>query len=149
MEPLGGHQLDINAGRRSRKWIIIVIVLVVILPIFLTFGIFAVVFGGLYYGTKNTEEFKCAMSEVRKNKDAVELLGEPINDGYFVMPSIEISGPVRRVNFSVPVTGSKSSATLEVNSFRDGFNSNFMMSLRGDGGKKLLLHRGSYPCGSE
>lgn len=146
MEPLGGQQPDPKRGKRSKTWVIAIILLVVILPIFLIAAIIAAVLGGLYYGTKSTEEFKCAMSEIQKNKEAIKLLGEPIEDGFLVIPSIEISGPVRRVNFSVSVTGSKSSGTLNVNSFRDGFNSNFMMSLEGDGEENLLLHKGSYPC---
>ena len=146
MEPLGGHQLKASSGGRSRQCIIIVVLFSVIVPIVMTVGILGLVFGGLYFGSKSTEEYKCAMSEIKKNKQAIELLGEPIEDGYFVMPNIEISGPIRRVNFSVPVSGSKGSGKLQVISFRDGFNSQFMMNLRGDGGKNLVLHKGSFPC---
>ncbi|NNE97691.1 MAG: hypothetical protein HKN25_01590 [Pyrinomonadaceae bacterium] len=146
MEPLGGHQLDAQSGKRSRKWIIAIIIFAVFVPIVMTVGIFALVFGGLYFGSKSTEEFKCAMAEINKNKEATELLGKPIEDGYLVMPNIQVSGPMRRVNFSVPVSGPKGSATLQVISYRDGFNSNFQMSLRGEGEMNRLLHRGKFPC---
>jgi len=145
MEPLGGHQLDASSGKRSRKWIIAVVLFSVVVPIVMTVGILGLVFGGLYFGSKSTEEFKCAMTEINTNKEAIELLGTPIEDGYFVMPNIEISGPIRRVNFSVPVSGPKGSGSLQVISFRDGFNSQFMMTLKIDGDIKPL-HRGSYPC---
>ncbi|MEZ5344531.1 MAG: cytochrome c oxidase assembly factor Coa1 family protein [Pyrinomonadaceae bacterium] len=142
----GGNQAAADVSGRSRKWIVLIVLFVVVIPILITFGIFAAVIGGLYLGTKSTEEFKCSMAKINENQEAIELLGKPIEDGYLVMPTIEISGPVRRVNFSVPVSGPKGSARLNVNSFRDGFNSNFVMSLRGDDEKNLILHSGKYPC---
>lgn len=148
MEPLGAHQLNASSGKRSRKWIIAIILIAVLIPVIMIVGIFGLVFGGLYFGSKSTEEFKCAMTEINKNPEAIEVLGKPIEDGYLVLPNIEISGPTRRVNFSVPVTGSKSSGNLSVNSYRDGFRSDFLMMLKTDG-KNIELHRGSFPCGNK
>lgn len=148
MEPLGENQLSTESGKRSRKWIIAIVLIAVVIPIVMTVGIIGLVLGGLYYGSKSTQEFECAMSEINRNKEAIELLGAPIEDGYLVMPNIEISGSERRVNFSVPVTGSIRSGSLLVNSYRDSFRSDFLMQLTSDG-KKVVLHRGSFPCGEK
>jgi nitrate reductase NapE component len=146
LEPLGGSQLEAGRNRKSyKKLIIFLIVIVVIFPIVLTVGIFALIGGGLYYGTKSTEEFKCAMAEIRKDKNAIEILGEPIADGYLVWPNIEISGSRRDVQFKVPVSGPKSSGSLTVISFRDGFRSNFSMQLESEG-KQVQIYRGVFPC---
>lgn len=146
IEPLGGHQLDTKKnGKSYKKLIIILILFVVILPIVGMVGIFALVGGGLYFGTKSTEEFKCAMTKIREDKKAVEILGKPIEDGYLVVPNIETSGARRDVQFSVPVSGSKTSGKLSVISFRDGFRSNFAMFLTVEG-KDTTIYSGVFPC---
>jgi len=146
LEPLGSEPIGVEQNRRSLKKLFVILALAIGLPIVMTVGIMAMVFLGLGVGTTSVEEYKCAMSEIRKSKEASEFLGEPIKEGYFVMPNIEISGSRRDVNFHVSVSGSKSSATLTVNSYRDRFQSNFQMYLEKDG-KNIPLYSGVYPCG--
>lgn len=129
----------------STKKIILIVVILTLIPIIITAVIFAAVIGGLYFGTKNTEEFTCAMTEINKNEKAVEALGKPIVDGYLILPNIEISGSRREVQFSVPVSGSKSSGTLNVTSYRDNFRSDFLAYIETDS-EKIEIHRGNYPC---
>ena len=131
----------------SRKVIFLIVGVAVVIPVILAAGIIAIVFGGLYFGSKNTEEFVCAMSEIRKNEKAREVLGEPINDGYFIIPNIEIKNGRRTVNVSVSVSGSKSDGTMTINSFRDNFRSDFLVNLEATG-KTFEIYRGKYPCGA-
>ncbi len=145
LEPLGSEPIGVEQTRRSSKKLFVILALAIGLPIVMTVGILAMVFGGLFFGTTSVEEYKCAMSEIRKNKEAVDFLGEPMKESYFVMPNIEISGSKRDVNFHVAVSGSKSSAILTVNSYRDRFQSNFQMYLEKDG-KNIPLYNGVYPC---
>ncbi len=134
-----------SAPRKSRKKMFILIGIAVLIPIILTVGIIIAVFGAIFFGTKSVEEYKCALAEVRKNDKAVEILGEPMEEGLFMVPNIEINGPRRYVNFSTSMTGPKNSGTLYVSSERNAFRSNFMMALEAEG-EKTVLYTGSYPC---
>ena len=129
----------------SKKAIFLIVGVAVIIPIVITAGIIAIVFGGLYFGSKNTEEFVCAMSEIQKNDRAKEILGEPIDDGFLIIPNIEIKGGRRIVNVSVSVSGSKGSGNMTVNSYRDAFRSDFLVILEAEG-KKSEIYRGRFPC---
>ena len=88
------------------------------------------------------------MSQINQNQEAIEILGKPIVDGYLVMPNIEISGPRREVNISVPVSGPKSSGTMTVNSYRDSFRSLYLVQLDA-GDKQVQVYRGTFPCGNQ
>lgn len=136
---------DLSAPKKSRKKMYILIGVIVLIPIVLTVGIVLAVFGAVFFGTKSVEEYKCAISEVQKNDKAIEMLGEPMKEGLFMVPNIEINGPRRYVNFSTSMTGPKKSGTLWVSSERTAFKSNFMMALEADG-EKTVLYNGSYPC---
>lgn len=144
-QPFGTNPTHGRKKGISTKKIILIVVVLTLIPIIITVAIFAMVVGGLYFGTKNTEEFTCAMSEINKNEKAVEILGKPIVDGYLVLPNIEISGSRREVQFRVPVSGSKSGGTLYVTSYRDNFRSDFLAYLETDS-EKVEIHRGNFPC---
>lgn len=131
--------------KKSRKKIYIIVALAVIFPILLTGGIIAVVFGVVFFGTKSVEEYQCAISEVKKDEKAIELLGEPMEEGFYIIPNIEISGPRREVHFSTPLSGPKASGSLLVTSYRDAFRSDFLMTLEIDG-DGTILYKGAYPC---
>ncbi len=147
-ESLRGRPLNAEKSGNSKLKLFGCIGVALIIAGVMVFGIFSLVIGGLYFGTKSTEEFKCAIAEVRKNEKAVAALGSPIEDGYLVIPNIEISGSRREVYFSVPLTGPKGSGTLTVSSYRDQFRSDFMMSLE-SGNKTETLYKGTYPCGPQ
>ena len=122
---------------------IITILGLVIFGIIVT--IFAVVFGAVFVGSKSTYEYKCSMEQVRSNSDAKSLLGEPIEESFYIIPSIKIEGSRRFVEFSTTLSGSKGEGTLKVNSIRDGFRSDFLMILEKDG-NATTLYKGKYPC---
>ncbi len=142
LEPLGRQPIGMQKRSRKGCWIIGIIVFMTTVP---TIAIMVFVFGGVFFGTKSIEEFGCAMTEIRKNKQAIELLGEPMTESYFVLPSIEISGTKRDVNFQVSMSGPKGSGTLMVVSYRDSFRSDFQMMFNKDD-KGVILYNGIYPC---
>jgi len=117
----------------------------ILLPILIVVVIGAIIIGGLYFGSKSTVEFTCAMSITKKSDKAIEALGENITDGYFIMPRITIEGTKREAYISIPVSGSKSSGTLYVSSYRDSFRNDFSVFLE-SGEKKIPIHKGTFPC---
>jgi hypothetical protein len=130
--------------RRGKLRFVIILLLIVGLPLVIFVSVGGIL-ASVFLGAKNVEEYECAMSELRKNKEAVEILGDNITDGYFVAPNIEISGQKREVAFTVSVSGSKGSGNLVVSSERSPSRSDFTMMLgSNDGGK--MLYNGSYPC---
>lgn len=142
----GFGQAGVPPKKRSNKKLFIIIGVVLIIPIVLTIAIVAIVVGAVFVGAKSVDEYQCAISEVKTNKVAIEMLGEPIEEGFFMFPDIEIAGPRRDVNFTITVSGPKDSRTLFVSSRRDVFRSNFMMALRSSDEGSTVLYNGSYPC---
>ena len=125
-----------------------IVSVVLALLMLLTVGIIVAIVGALFIGTKSTAEYKCAISETAKNEKAIDILGEPIEAGFYLVPNIQISGPRREVNFYTPLSGPKASGTLTVASYRDAFRSDFLMQLE-SGGETVELYRGTYPCGND
>jgi hypothetical protein len=143
LEPLGGQPIGMQ-GQKSRKgcWLGVIIGLSVIVPIIVGLGI---VGGALLMGNKNTEEYECAMSEVKKNNQVRDLLGEPMEAGWLAPGNFSIKNSERNIGFSTSLTGPKGSGTLYVKSFRNPIGSSFQMLLTIDG-KDITLHNGTYPC---
>ena len=73
-------------------------------------GIFYFVMGLL----KSSDAYTMALETLRQNSRAVELLGEPIEDGIFPMGSVETSGSSGYADLTIPVSGPKASGKLYV-----------------------------------
>lgn len=65
--------------------------------------IFALVFGLI----KSSDAYEIAMSELRQNEQAIAILGEPIEEGFFTSGSINTSGSSGQADLSIPVSGPK------------------------------------------
>jgi TonB family protein len=63
---------------------------------------------------KSSEVYQGALKVVQTHPAAVERLGEPIKDGWFVQGNVKIDGSGGNANFQIPVSGPKSSGTLHV-----------------------------------
>lgn len=114
------------------------------LPILMIGGVLFI-FAIFYFSITSMAEFKCATAQLNKNEKAVELLGDNIENGYLIMPNIETNGARRDVQFSVSVSGSKSSGKMTVISFRDTFRSDYAVFLEA-GGKDFTIYTGVFPC---
>ena len=96
---------------RNWKWLALVAVIggiVACIGCVVLFG--ATIFGAL----KSSEPYEMAIDRVQENKAAVAALGAPIDTGFLVSGSIEISGPRGNADLSIPVSGPKGSGTLYV-----------------------------------
>ena len=67
---------------------------------------------------KSSEVYQGALKAARAHPTAVERLGEPIKDGWFVQGNVKIDGSGGNANFEIPVSGPKGSGTLHVRAVR-------------------------------
>src|ERR687893_75028 len=77
-----------------------------------------VLIGGIVFAAmsaiKSSEVYKGALGVVQTHPAAVERLGEPIKDGWFVQGNVKFDGGGGSANFEIPVSGPKGSGTLSV-----------------------------------
>jgi TonB family protein len=96
---------------RNWKWMLPVGCLGLILAVVALIG--GIVFVAMS-AIKSSEVYQGALKVVQTHPAAVERLGEPIQDGWFVQGNIKIDGSGGNANFQIPVSGPKSSGTLYV-----------------------------------
>jgi len=68
------------------------------------------VFGAI----RSSEPYTEALARAKANPEVKAALGEPIEAGYWVNGSIEVSGPSGKAKIAIPISGPKKSATLYV-----------------------------------
>ena len=96
---------------RNWKWMLPVGCLGLILAgVLLVGGIVFVAMSAI----KSSEVYKGALGVVQTHPAAVERLGEPIKDGWFVQGNIKLDATGGHANFEIPVSGPKNSGTLYV-----------------------------------
>jgi len=122
---------------RHWKWIVPVGCLGLIL------GLVAVVGGILFFAMsamKSSEVYRGALSIARSSPAAVERLGEPIEDGWFVKGHIGFEGGSGNANFEIPLSGPKNSGTFFVWASSQGGEWTYeKLVLAVDGGEKISL----------
>lgn len=72
----------------------------------LVFGVLAVV--------KRSDVYEEAVSRARTEPRVTAALGEPVEPGWFVMGSVEVSGPGGEASLSIPLEGPRGEGTLYV-----------------------------------
>ena len=96
---------------RNWKWFVPVVGLGTILVCAGCVALFVtVIFGSI----KSSDVYQQALTRTQENTEAVEALGTPIDAGFWVSGSIEVSGPSGSADLAIPVSGPKSSGTLYV-----------------------------------
>ena len=78
----------------------------------------AALIGGIVFvamsAVKSSEVYRGALGVVQTHPAAVERLGQPIKDGWFVTGNVKVNSGGGHANFEVPVSGPKGSGTLHV-----------------------------------
>lgn len=96
---------------RNWKWMLPVGCLGLIL------GIVALV-GGIFFvamsAMKSSDVYQGALKAAQAHPAAIERLGQPIRDGWFVKGNVSFDGGGGSANLEVPVSGPKNSGTLDV-----------------------------------
>jgi len=102
---------DVDQFRRTqRKWAISGIVLVfVVMPLFFV-SITSMLKGDAY---------KLSLSKIESNVEIRQLLGSPVAPGFFVVGSIQVSGPDGEASLQYSISGPKGSAEAFVHAFRN------------------------------
>jgi TonB family protein len=96
---------------RNWKWMLPVGCLGLILAgVVLVGGIIFVAMSAI----KSSEVYRGALGVVQTHPAAVERLGQPIQDGWFVQGNIKLDASGGNANFQIPVSGPKNSGTLHV-----------------------------------
>ena len=76
----------------------------------LVLGIFAVVLNIL----KDSEPYQGALAQARQSEQVIEVLGEPIEPGWWLTGSSETNGSSGFADFAFPISGPKNSGKLYV-----------------------------------
>ena len=83
------------------------------LGLFLAVGLAVWAFVSLIMGSlKQSDAYKEALNKVRADAAAVEALGEPIEAGFFLSGSVNVSGPSGDAVLAIPLEGPKGEGTL-------------------------------------
>ncbi len=83
------------------KWIVLGCVGLIVIVALVVWGFVALVMGSL----KQSDAYKEALAKVRAESAAVEALGEPIEPGFFLSGSVNVSGPTGDASLSIPLSG--------------------------------------------
>lgn len=100
-----------NWWQRNWKWVVPVVGGIILLGVICTALPFITLFG-IFENFKSSALYQTALKEVNSNPDVVQALGEPIEAGWWVNGSINISGPSGQANLAIPISGPKDSGTL-------------------------------------
>ena len=96
--------------RRYGVWLILsLVVLVVAVGVFVG-GIIFFVFSIM----RTAEPYQHAMEAARRSPAVVRVLGEPIEQGWYLLGSYDDSGPSGVAEYSIPVHGPSGSGTITV-----------------------------------
>lgn len=90
------------------KWIVLGCVGLIVVGLSVAAGVVALVMGSL----KQSDAYKEALDKVRADAAAVEALGEPIEPGFFLSGTVNVSGPSGDANLSIPLHGPRGKGTL-------------------------------------
>jgi len=77
-------------------------------------GVFFPLFFMLIFSMLKGEAYNQSLFALRENPEVIELIGSPIEPGYFISGSISTSGPNGQASIQYNISGSKSSAVVYV-----------------------------------
>jgi len=90
------------------KWVVLGCLGFFVVGVCIVAGIVTLVMGSL----KQSDAYKDALAAVRSNPAAVEALGEPIEPGFYLSGSVNVTGPAGDAVLSIPLHGPRGKGTL-------------------------------------
>jgi len=90
------------------KWVVLGCVGMILVALCIAASVIALVMGSL----KESDAFKGGLAAVRENRAAVAALGEPIEAGFFLSGSVNVTGPSGEAVLAIPVSGPRGKGTL-------------------------------------
>jgi hypothetical protein len=98
-----------NWWQRNWKWFVPTGCLTLIgLSVAFVAGIVLLVFGAM----KSSDAYKIALSRAKADQRVAEAIGTPIEDGWFVSGSTNVSGGSGKSDLTIPIHGPKGEATI-------------------------------------
>ncbi len=94
---------------RNWKWLVPVGCLT---PIVVCSGVITLIFVFVFGAIKSSDVYTEALGRAKTNDEVRVLLGEPIEAGFWVTGSIEVSGSTGKADLAIPLSGPEGSATL-------------------------------------
>ncbi len=77
-------------------------------------GCFGSIFMVAFTAMKSSDVYKDALVKAESNPEVVAALGTPITTGFFTNGSIHTDGPTGDAAFSIPLSGPKGKATIQL-----------------------------------
>jgi hypothetical protein len=96
---------------RNWKWFVPVVGLGMIV---VCVGCIALMMTTVFGAMKSSHVYQQALIRVQESAEAREALGAPIEPGFWVSGSVEVSGPSGSADLAIPVSGPKGSGTVYV-----------------------------------
>ena len=69
---------------------------------------------------KSSDVYKAAVAKAQANPEVVEALGTPITTGFFTSGSVNVSGSTGDAALSIPLSGPKGKATIQLEAKKSG-----------------------------
>jgi hypothetical protein len=113
----------------------------------LVLGAFVAGLGFVIFGSmRQSGAYQDAMRTLRGDPRAIEALGQPIEEGWFVSGSINVSGPSGEASLAIPVSGPRGKGRLYVESIkRGGLWRMRLLELAPPSGPRIDLLEGAAP----
>ncbi len=108
----------------DRRWKAVV-ALSVIAAILAAGGFIALLFSLTFGVMRESGAYRQAVAAARANHTVVEMLGTPIEEGYFVMGEIELGRDRGYANLTIPISGPRAKATIYVEADKVGADWSF------------------------
>lgn len=94
--------------RRNLKWVLPVAIICGIL-IFISM-LFLIIMSIM----RSSDAYQTGLLAAKNNAQLIELIGEPIESGWFITGSVQISGSSGSADILIPISGPKGSGTVHV-----------------------------------
>lgn len=116
--------------QRNTKWIVLTAVLLGLLMLVgFVGGILAIVSASM----QSSDVFKTSMQRAQASPAVIAALGEPVEPGFFVSGSISVENRTGEADLSIPVSGPRGEATIDVVAHkRDGAWNYEIMRISGE-----------------
>lgn len=102
---------------RNWKWLVPTGCLVLLIGVG---GVVALIVFGVMSAVKSSEVYRGSLAIAQSHPAAIERLGEPIKDGWFVTGNVNFQNERGNANFNIPLSGPKKSGRLVVQARYEG-----------------------------